>query len=421
MATLAALVSVQGFLIALLPETLTYAASEMHLGTFGQGAVFALVELSALPALLALVVADRRGRRSVVLWATGVAAVLSELGGFATSAGWLTLTQVSAGALVAAAGIAAIVVAVEEVPRGCRAWAVGVLGMAGGFGGGIPLLLLPLAGTGPGGWRWLYWLSLLSLPVVVVCARQLPESRRWVGRRPLFGEAEASGEAGPLARLRTGPARPGASYTGRRHLASALPPAVVWLPGPARPGAACSSCAPAPSSSPSSPRRRPSSKPSSCASSGITARSGFQCCSRRPGTIGALGVLVGRAPGRHARTPAGRRRLCHGRHGRHPLVLPRPWLAPVAGDDVGPVLPLCDGAGTRRLRGRAVRNGLPSAISRRRGRLVSRGRRLGPSGRGSAGRAFRHPWPRPGGSGRRPSVARVVARCRLPRDGRDRS
>ncbi len=214
MATLAALVSVQGFLIALLPETLTYAASEMHLGTFGQGAVFALVELSALPALLALVVADRRGRRSVVLWATGVAAVLSELGGFTTSAGWLTLTQVSAGALVAAAGIGAIVVAVEEVPRGCRAWAVGVLGMAGGFGGGIPLLLLPLAGTGPGGWRWLYWLSLLSLPVVIVCARQLPESRRWVGRRPLFGEAEAIGEAGPFGEAEEqGPARPRAPVT----------------------------------------------------------------------------------------------------------------------------------------------------------------------------------------------------------------
>jgi MFS family permease len=191
MATLAALVSVQGFLAALLPETLTYAASEMHVGTFGQGVVFALVELSALPALLALVLADRRGRRSVVLWATGAAAVLSELGGFTNSANWLAVTQVSAGALVAAAGIAAIVVAVEEVPRGCRAWAVGVLGMAGGFGGGGPLLLLPLAGTGPGGWRWLYWLSLLSLPVVAVCAQQLPESRRWV-----TAEAREQGEMG---------------------------------------------------------------------------------------------------------------------------------------------------------------------------------------------------------------------------------
>ena len=151
MATLAAFVSVQGFLAALLPETLTYAASEMHVGTFGQGAVFASVELSALPALLALVLADRRGRRSVVLWATGAAAVLSELGGFTPSIGWLTVTQVAAGALVAAAGIAAIVVAVEEVPRGCRAWAVGVLGMAGGFGGGVPLLLLPWPGPARAG------------------------------------------------------------------------------------------------------------------------------------------------------------------------------------------------------------------------------------------------------------------------------
>jgi MFS family permease len=208
LATLAALVSVQGYLAALLPETLTYAASEMHVGTFGQGVVFASVELSALPALFALVMADRRGRRMVVLWATGGAAVLSELGAFAPGVAWLTVTQVAAGALVAAAGIAAIVVAVEEVPRGCRAWAVGVLGMAAGFGGGGPLLLLPLAGTGPGGWRWLYWLSLLTLPVVVVCGQQLPESRRWAA-----AGAPAGGPEGPNATV-TGATVPGATVPG---------------------------------------------------------------------------------------------------------------------------------------------------------------------------------------------------------------
>jgi MFS family permease len=201
MATLAAIVSVQGFLATLLPETLTYAASEMHVRTFGQGVVFASVELSALPALLALVLADRRGRRSVVLWATGGAAVLSELGGFAPSIVWLTVTQVAAGALLAAAGIAAIVMAVEEVPRGCRAWAVGVLGLAGGFGGGVPLLLLPLAGTSAGGWRWLYWLSLLSLPLVALCAQQLPESRRWVA-------AETAEHRGGESRSPVGPVMP---------------------------------------------------------------------------------------------------------------------------------------------------------------------------------------------------------------------
>lgn len=179
LAVLAALVAVQGFVGGLLPETLTYAAGEMHAGTLAQGAVFAAVELSALPALAALVLADRRGRRSVLVWATGGAVALSALGAAVPSVLWLALTQVAAGGLVAAGGIAAVVVAVEEVPNGCRAWSVGVLGMAGGFGAGVPLVLLPLAGTGPGGWRWLYALSLFCLPVVARAARQLPESQRW--------------------------------------------------------------------------------------------------------------------------------------------------------------------------------------------------------------------------------------------------
>ena len=184
LATLAALVAVQGFVAGVLPETLTYASSQMHAGTFAQGAIFAAVELSALPALGALAIADRRGRRSVLLWATGGAVLSSEVGALVPSVAWLALTQVLAGALVAAAGIAAVVMAVEEVPEGCRAWSVGVLGMAGGLGAGVPLALLPLAGTGPGGWRWLYALSLLCLPVVARSARHLPESRRWVPAEP---------------------------------------------------------------------------------------------------------------------------------------------------------------------------------------------------------------------------------------------
>ena len=193
LATLAALVAVQGLVAGILPATLTYAASQMHAGTFAEGAIFAAVELSALPALAALVLADHRGRRSVLLWATGAALVMSEVGAIVPSVAWLAITQVAAGALVAAGGIAAIVLAVEEVPDGCRAWSVGLLGMAGGFGAGVPLALLPLAGLGAGGWRWLYALSLCCLPVVVRSARFLPEGRRWA----LSGELKGSLVASP--------------------------------------------------------------------------------------------------------------------------------------------------------------------------------------------------------------------------------
>jgi MFS family permease len=216
LATLAALVAVQGFVAGILPATLTYAASQMRAGTFAQGAVFAVVELSALPALAALVLADRRGRRSVLLSATAGAVVLSEVGAVVPSVGWLAVTQVAAGALVAAGGIAAIVLAVEEVPDGCRAWSVGVLGMAGGLGAGVPLALLPLVDLGAGGWRWLYVLSVCCLPVVIRSARYLPEGRRW----SVSGDLEALLVAGhatsdggfPLKPRREGP---GSNVTAR--------------------------------------------------------------------------------------------------------------------------------------------------------------------------------------------------------------
>jgi MFS family permease len=179
-AALAALSAVQGFIGGLLPQTLSYAGSQMRVGTFGQGVVFGAVELSALPALLALVLADRRGRRGVALGATAGAVAFSELSAASPAIGWLTGAQLVVGALLAAAGIAVTVIAVEEVPKGCRAWSLGILGLAAGFGAGVPLALLPLAGLGHGGWRWLYWSSLVCLPVVWRCAGQLPESRRWV-------------------------------------------------------------------------------------------------------------------------------------------------------------------------------------------------------------------------------------------------
>src|SRR3546814_16274850 len=51
--------------------------------------------------------------------------------------------------------------------------------MAGALGVGMGLWVLPLADTGEGGWRLLFGLALLGLPVVRVVARHLAESRRF--------------------------------------------------------------------------------------------------------------------------------------------------------------------------------------------------------------------------------------------------
>lgn len=219
-ATLAALSTVQGFVSGLLPVTLTFAASQFHKSTFDQGLVFALVQMSALPALAALVLADKRGRRRVVLWACAGAVAASEVGGLAPSISFLAGAQVCAGALLGAATIATVVVAVEEVPAGARAWSVGVLTLALGLGAGVPLAMLPLAGLGTGSWRLLYLASAACMPVVLGSARHLPESRRWAAGRGM-------------------PASPGTSLGTGASLHDRRPPGAVrpyfWLSSRSRP------------------------------------------------------------------------------------------------------------------------------------------------------------------------------------------
>src|SRR5690606_2423788 len=71
------------------------------------------------------------------------------------------------------------VLVAEEMPAGSRAYGISLLSMAGALGVGLALFALPLADTGEGGWRLLYGLGLVWLPVVGLVARHLGESRRF--------------------------------------------------------------------------------------------------------------------------------------------------------------------------------------------------------------------------------------------------
>ncbi len=183
--TLCALAVVVGYLDNVLTQTMTYVGAEYHVGTTGQGIAFGVVQLGAVLALAALVVADRRGRRQVVLACAGGGVALTVLGALTPSLEWLTAAQVLAAAAVGAFYLLLFVVAAEEMPAGSRAWAAGVLALCYGLGSGAVLVALPLAGLGPGGWRWVYILALAAIPIIATCASTLPESRRFgIDRRP---------------------------------------------------------------------------------------------------------------------------------------------------------------------------------------------------------------------------------------------
>jgi MFS family permease len=206
LASLCALGVLVGYLDDVLATTMTYAGKEFGVGNTGQGVALGVVQLNAVIALVVLARADRRGRRRIILLATVAGALLTGLGALSPSLTVLTASQVAAGALLTAQDVLLGIVAIEEMPPGSRAWALALITMCFGLGGGILLLALPLAGTGPGGWRWLYALGVLAVPAVWGCARHLPESARWqvdvAGRRRSF---EAGGDPSP--RLRWSPAQ----------------------------------------------------------------------------------------------------------------------------------------------------------------------------------------------------------------------
>jgi MFS family permease len=179
LATLCALAVVIGYVGALLSLTMTYAASEFAASRADQGIALGVVRANVVLALGILAMADRRGRRPLIIGCAAGAVALTMLGALAPSLVWLAVTQIAAVALTAAMLILVGVMAAEEMPAGSRAWALAVLTMTLGLGGGLATAALPLADTGIGGWRWLFAGAVAALPLIASARRHLPESRRW--------------------------------------------------------------------------------------------------------------------------------------------------------------------------------------------------------------------------------------------------
>jgi MFS family permease len=148
------------------------------------------VRLGGFLALMVVAMADRRGRRRVLLAASVAGCALAATGALAPSLPWLTASQTVARGFATALLLLVGIVAAEEVPARCRAYAVSLLAMAGGLGAGIAVAALKLADIGTRGWRLLYVLPLVAIPLVASVRRRLPESRRFLARHP---EVQMSG------------------------------------------------------------------------------------------------------------------------------------------------------------------------------------------------------------------------------------
>jgi MFS family permease len=177
---LATLSLVVGYHGTLLTQTMSFAADEFGAGTTAQGGAFAAVRAGALLAILLAALADRRGRRRLLVVSLLGAIGSTVVGALAPNLATLAATQVVNRGSVSAASVLLVVIAAEEMPAGARAYALSLLSMTGALGAGMALWVLPVADIGVRAWRILYVIPLVFVPLVLRFGRRLPESRRYV-------------------------------------------------------------------------------------------------------------------------------------------------------------------------------------------------------------------------------------------------
>ncbi len=140
--------------------------------------------LGMIAAAFAIRLADRFGRRPVLLGSLAGYALFSLATAGAPSLAAFTALQLVARFFMATQLALAYVMLSEELPAALRGRANGVLGAFAGIGAGLPFFwLAPLEQLGPG-WRGLFAIGALPLLLLPVYARTLRETAAFAALRP---------------------------------------------------------------------------------------------------------------------------------------------------------------------------------------------------------------------------------------------
>jgi len=150
----------------------------VSVATFGIGV--AIIRLAALGSVFTLRLADRWGRRPLLL--ISVLAFTLVTGATAAAAGLVVfvLLQMLARLFLATEETLAGVVLAEELRPDRRGAGIGLLGIISTAGFGLVALLLLAVDSTPLGWRLFYVVALLPLVVAIYLRRNLSETRAYL-------------------------------------------------------------------------------------------------------------------------------------------------------------------------------------------------------------------------------------------------
>ncbi len=198
---LGVLAIVNGYVGTVIGQTLPFAADEFceifdttdegrttcvdpNADTSVRANILTIARVSIVLSLALTVFADKKGRRPAITIAVTAACAATAIGAFAPTLWLLAGSQIVARGLATGLSILIAVVAAEELPPRSRAYGISVLVLLAGLGSGMVVWVLPAADLDVRGWRLVYLLGLIFLPIAYSVARRIPTTRRFATTEP---------------------------------------------------------------------------------------------------------------------------------------------------------------------------------------------------------------------------------------------
>lgn len=147
------------------------------------GPVTAVARLGVVPAFALTVLADRIGRRQLLLLTILGLTLCTFATAFAQTPAQFMVLQFLARIFIYGETMLAVVVLAEELEAEERGWGIGMLGAVGALGHGLAAILFGFVEVLPYGWRALYAVGVGPLLLIAWFRRGLPETRRFEAHR----------------------------------------------------------------------------------------------------------------------------------------------------------------------------------------------------------------------------------------------
>ena len=192
---LGATVMINHYDFGLLTLVLGHLQQDMAIPEEELGPLVSLIRLGALPSVLLALVADRIGRRRLLVATILAFTACTTASAFARTPLEFAVLQFLARTFVTAEEFLAIVILAEELGARSRGWGLGVLAALGTLGNGLAALAFAFIEALPFGWRALYLLGAAPLLLLAWIRRSIPETQRFQALERGAGQDASGGLA----------------------------------------------------------------------------------------------------------------------------------------------------------------------------------------------------------------------------------